>query len=79
VADRILRELVGKKSVKLTDAERRRFAAKGEPLDRKLLGQIATFLTPDTILRRNRRLIAMKWPISSSGRVGHGLQSRSKR
>jgi hypothetical protein len=59
--NRILRERVGKKSLKLTDAERRRLAAKGEPLGRKLLGQIATIVTPDTTLRWHRRLIAMKW------------------
>ncbi len=36
--------------LRLTDDQRRRLAAKGKVLGRKLLGEIATIVTPDTIL-----------------------------
>src|SRR5439155_3947271 len=43
--------------VQLTDDQRRRLASKGERLGRRVLRQVATILTPDTILRWHRRLI----------------------
>ncbi len=42
----------------LTDDERRRLAVHGHPLGRRRLGQVATIVTPDTILRWHRQLIA---------------------
>jgi transposase InsO family protein len=45
----------------LTDYQRRRLAAKGHRLGRRVLRQVATIVTPDTILRCNRQLIARKW------------------
>lgn len=47
--------------VRLTDDQRRRLAAKGERLGRQVLRQVATIVTPDTILRWYRRLIAQMW------------------
>jgi transposase InsO family protein len=47
--------------LRLTDDERRRLAAKGRRLGRRLLRQVATLVTPDTILRWHRQLIARKW------------------
>jgi hypothetical protein len=41
--------------------QRRRLAAKGQRLGRRVLSQVATLVTPDTILRWRRRLIAHKW------------------
>jgi len=41
--------------MRLTDDQRRRLAAKGKPLGRKLLRSIATIVTPDTILAWHRR------------------------
>jgi putative transposase len=37
------------------------FAELGRPLGRRELGQVATIVTPDTILRWHRELVACKW------------------
>jgi putative transposase len=47
--------------LRLTDDQRRRLAAKDRRLDRRVLRQVATIVTPDTILRWHRQLIARKW------------------
>ena len=44
-----------------TDEQRRRLAAKGRRLGRRLLNRVATIVTPDTIMRWHRKLIALKW------------------
>jgi transposase InsO family protein len=61
--NRVLKEQLksGGKRVRFTDDQRRRLAAKGKPLGRKVLRQIATIVTPDTILAWHRKLIAAKW------------------
>ncbi len=48
--NRVLREQLGQKRLRLSDDQRRRLAAKGKTPGRKLLGEIATLVTPDTIL-----------------------------
>ena len=58
--NRVLKEQLGSRRLRLTDAQRRRLAAKGKRLGRRLLGQLATIVTPDTILRWHRKLIAAK-------------------
>ena len=62
--NQILKETYGKKRIQLTDGQRRRLAIKGKILGRKLLGDIATLVTPDTILRWHHRLVARKWDYS---------------
>jgi putative transposase len=59
--NRILKQKLGKKRILLTDEERRLLAVKGKALGRRLLEQVATIVTPDTILRWHRELIAEKW------------------
>ena len=59
--NRVLREQLGDRRLFLTDDQRRRLAAKGKPLGHRLLHRIATIVTPDTIMRWHRRLIAAKW------------------
>ena len=63
--NRVFHEVVGKKRLRLTDEQRRRLAVKGKLLGRKLLSEFASIVTPDTILRRHHRLIAMKWDYSA--------------
>jgi hypothetical protein len=46
--------------LRLNDDQRRRLAAKGHRLGRRLLSRAATIVMPDTILRWHRRLIAEK-------------------
>ena len=58
--NRVLRERLGAR-VRLDDSQRRRLAAKGAPLGRRVLAAIATIVTPDTILRWHRQLIASKF------------------
>jgi transposase InsO family protein len=59
--NRVLREQLKGRRIRLTDDQRRRLAAKGQRLGRQVLTQVATIVTPDTILRWYRRLIAQKW------------------
>ena len=54
----VLRQLLGKKRLRLNDEQRRRLAVKGKSLGRSRLAELATIVTPDTILRWHRTLIA---------------------
>ncbi len=71
--NRVLRELLGKKRLRLNNDQRRRLAAKGKTLGRKLLSTCCSIVTPDTILRWHRKLIAVKYDGSSKlDLAGHG-------
>ncbi len=59
--NRVLREQLGSQPLRLTDAQRRRLAVRGRRLGRRALTDVAGIVTPDTILRWYRRLIAMKY------------------
>ncbi len=58
--NQVLKEKLGKTRILLDDNQRRRLAVKGKTLGRKLLGEIGTLFTPDTILRWQRMLVAKK-------------------
>jgi hypothetical protein len=59
--NRLLREQLEGRRLRLTDDERRRLAVKGKVLGRRILGEVAGIVTPDTILRWYRRLVARKY------------------
>jgi len=59
--NRVLRRQLGQQRIQFTDADRRRLAVRGYRLGRQVLLQIATIVTPDTILRWHRQLIVRKW------------------
>ena len=54
----VLREQLGERHLQLTDDQRSRLAARAKALGRKLLSQIATIVTPETLLRWHQRLTA---------------------
>jgi putative transposase len=62
--NRVLREKIGKKRILLDDDQRYCLAIKGKILGRKMLEQVAMIVTPDTILRWHRELVAAKWDYS---------------
>jgi putative transposase len=49
--NRVLKGQLTGRRLRLTDDQRRRLAAKGRRLDRWVLRQVATIVTPDMILR----------------------------
>ena len=53
--------LLGPRPLRLTDAQRHRLAVRGQKLGRRILSQVAGIVTPDTILRWYRRLIAQQY------------------
>ena len=55
--NRLLKQQLGGKRLRLSDNQRRRLAAKGALLGRKLLAQVATIVTPETILACHRKLV----------------------
>jgi hypothetical protein len=70
--NRVLKAQLRHRRLRLTDNDRRRLAALGKRLGRRVLAQVATIVTPDTILRWHRHLIARKWTYSKRrpGRPG---------
>jgi hypothetical protein len=68
--NRVLREQLGDRRLRLNDAQRRRLAAKAQGLGRKILAQVATIVTPDTLLAWHRRLIAQKYDGGGHRRPG---------
>ena len=62
--NQVLKEQIGKKRILLTDDQRRRLAVKGKVLGRKMLEEVGTLFSPDTILRWHRQLVAQKWDYS---------------
>ena len=59
--NRVLRQQLGGKRLCFSDEQRCRLAAKAKNLSRKALREIATLVTPDTLLRWHGRLIADKY------------------
>src|SRR5215472_8837210 len=72
--NRVLREQLGQRRLRFNDDQRRRLAVtKG--LGSKLLREVATIVTPETLLAWHRRLIAQKY--DGSGKRGCGRPRKS--
>jgi len=74
--NRVLREQMGKRRLRFNDDQRRRLAVKAKGLGRKLLQEVATIVTPETLLAWHRRLIGQKY--DGSGRRGCGRPRKSE-
>jgi hypothetical protein len=59
--NRTLKAQLAPRRLRLNDAQRRRLAVLGQRLGRATLREVATLVTPDTILRWHRELIERKW------------------
>jgi hypothetical protein len=68
--NRILRAAHAPRRLRLTDDQRRRLAVKGQVLGRRRLADVAGIVTPDTILRWYRTLVATKYDGSNRRRPG---------
>src|SRR6266852_6282074 len=68
--NRVLREQLGGRRVRCNDDQRRRLAAKAKGLGRRILAEVATIVTPETLLAWHRKLIAQKY--DGSGKRGSG-------
>jgi hypothetical protein len=68
--NRILRDQLGGRRLRLSDDQRRRLAAKAKLLGRRILAEVATIVTPETLLAWHRKLIAQKYDGSGRRRPG---------
>ena len=68
--NRVLREQLGGRRLRQTDEQRRRLAVLGRALGRKALGDVACIVTPDTLLRWYRELVAKKYDGSARRKPG---------
>ena len=59
--NRLLKQKLGGKRLRFTDAERALLARKARAVGRKALLQLDTIVSPATLLRWHRRLVAQKW------------------
>ena len=66
----MLRERLGGRRIIFTDAERRKLAEKARVLGRMALRELGTIVTPDTLLRWRRELVARKWTFVERRRPG---------
>ena len=74
--NRVLRDLHGKTRPRLTDAQRIRLAERAKKLGRATLRELNTLVTPDTLLRWYRKLVAIKY--DGSSKQGPGRPQKPK-
>ena len=77
--NRILRAQLRGRRLRLTDADRCRLARAGQRVGRRLLREVATIVTSDTILRWHRQLIAGKWTYANGRRRRSGVVAEIRR
>ena len=71
--NRSLQEMLGDHRLRFTDAQRRRLAVKAKVFGRRVLNELGTVITPDTLLRWHWELIARKWNYSERRGPGRPL------
>jgi len=59
--NRLLKQRLQGKRIRFTDSERALLARKAKAVGRKALLELDTIVSPDTLLRWHRRLVAQKW------------------
>src|SRR5438309_4936051 len=64
--NRVLREPIGGRRMRFSDDQRRRLAARAKTAGRKVLHELATIVTPETLLSWHRKLIAQKYDGSTN-------------
>jgi hypothetical protein len=72
--NRVLKARLAGQRLRFEDGERRRLAELGHRLGRRVLAQVATLVTPDTI-RWHRELVARKWTYRGGRGRPAGLQA----
>jgi hypothetical protein len=68
--NRILREQLGGRRLRFSNAQPRRLAAHAKGLSRSVLEQVATIVTPETLLAWHQKLIASKYDGSAHRKPG---------
>ena len=63
---RVLREQIGNRRMRFSDDQRRRLAARAKTIGRRLLNELATIVTPETLIACHRKLIAKKYDGSAN-------------
>jgi len=74
--NRVLREQLGNRRLRFNDDQRRRLAVRAKGLGRKLLMEIATLVTPATLLGWHRKLIAQKYDGSARRKPGRPVTKK---
>jgi len=65
--NRVLKDQLKGHRVRFTDKQRIRLAVKAKVLGRRVLNELETLVTPDTLLAWHRKLIATKWTYARKG------------
>jgi transposase InsO family protein len=77
--NRLLRRQLGGRRLRFTDDERRRLAVRAHRLGRQALRDIATIVTPDTLFRWHRQLVARKWTYATPQVSRRGVLAEIRR
>jgi len=75
--NRVLKSQLGNRRLRLDDDQRRRLGVLGHRLGRHVLHDVATLVTPDTILRWHRALVPESGPTLGSVLADPASDARS--